>query len=63
MLNYQSTSFHDALYAARSCSACGRRRSSRPGCERMGIIEPGGGARLADALPAAFGRLIAGTAA
>ena len=31
MLNYQSTSFHDALLCARRCSACGPRRSSRRG--------------------------------
>ena len=29
--NYQSTSFHDALYAARRSWACARRPSSRPG--------------------------------
>ena len=30
MLNYQSTSFHDALYV-RDCSACGPRPNSKPG--------------------------------
>ena len=33
MLNYQSTSFHDALYCAR-CWACGPHLSSRPGWRR-----------------------------
>ena len=32
MLNYQSTSFHDALYLRAAARACGARRSSRPGC-------------------------------
>ena len=33
MLDYQSTSFHDALALAR-CWACGPRPNSRPGCKR-----------------------------
>jgi len=54
MLNYQSTSFHDALYARQSLGLC-----AAPEFEgwlaRMGILRQDGGRLiLGDALPAAF---------
>lgn len=57
MLGYQSTSFHDAL-------AMRRLLGLRPAPEfeawlqRMGVFEPGGAPRLADALPAGFAALL-----
>jgi ethanolamine ammonia-lyase large subunit len=58
MLNYQTTSFHDALYARR---VLGLRPAPEfeAWLERMGIFEPGGIARLADSMPASFSRLLA----
>jgi len=55
MLNYQTTSFHDALYARR---VLGLRPAPEfeAWLERMGIVEPGG-LRLAEAVPARFVRL------
>jgi ethanolamine ammonia-lyase large subunit len=53
MLNYQSTSFHDALVMRQLLGL-------RPAPEfegwlrRMGVFEPGDGLRLSDALPPAF---------
>jgi ethanolamine ammonia-lyase large subunit len=60
MLNYQSTSFHDALYARR---VLGLRPAPEfeAWLERMHIIAPGGGARLlehAGGLPPAFARTL-----
>ena len=60
MLNYQSTSFHDALYARR---VLGLRPAPEfeAWLERMTIIAPGGGARLlehAGGLPPAFARAL-----
>jgi ethanolamine ammonia-lyase large subunit len=58
MLNYQTTSFHDALYARRVLGL-------RPAPEfeawlqRMQIIEPGAPDRLRDAMPPTFSRLLA----
>ena len=55
MLNYQSTSFHDALYCAR-CWACGPRRSSRRGWSGRVLIDatrPHPAARAAEPLPRA----------
>ncbi len=58
MLNYQTTSFHDALYARR---VLGLRPAPEfeQWLERMGLIEPGAPDRLAEAPPPAFGRLLA----
>jgi ethanolamine ammonia-lyase large subunit len=57
MLNYQTTSFHDALYARR---VLGLRPAPEfeAWLERMGIFEPGGIARLADSMPPRFSRLL-----
>jgi ethanolamine ammonia-lyase large subunit len=57
MLNYQTTSFHDALYARR---ALGLRPAPEfeAWLERARIFEPGGGARLAEAMPERFARLL-----
>ena len=57
MLNYQTTSFHDALYARRVLGL-------RPAPEfeawlqRMGIFEPGDVVRLAQTMPVGFSRLL-----
>ncbi|HJV70230.1 ethanolamine ammonia-lyase subunit EutB [Ideonella sp.] len=53
MLNYQTTSFHDALYARR---VLGLRPAPEfeAWLERMRIFEPGGTARLAEAMPERF---------
>jgi ethanolamine ammonia-lyase large subunit len=57
MLNYQTTSFHDALYARQVLGL-------RPAPEfeewlmRMGIFEPGEHSRLSDALPQPFQRAL-----
>lgn len=60
MLNYQTTSFHDALYARRVTGA-------RPApefeawLEANGIFQPGGTARLRQELPARFQAAISGS--
>ncbi|MBX3606871.1 MAG: ethanolamine ammonia-lyase subunit EutB [Piscinibacter sp.] len=61
MLNYQTTSFHDALYARRVLGLRPAPEFER-WLEAMKITEPGAPDRLADALPAAFGRLLEKTA-
>ena len=55
MLNYQTTSFHDALYARR---VLGLRPAPEfeAWLERMRIVEPGGNARLAEAMPEHFAK-------
>ncbi|MBT9597746.1 MAG: ethanolamine ammonia-lyase subunit EutB [Vitreoscilla sp.] len=60
MLNYQTTSFHDALYARR---VLGLRPAPEfeAWLERMGVFAPGGQARLRDALPARFAHLLTNT--
>ena len=60
MLNYQTTSFHDALYVRR---VLGLRPAPEfeAWLERMGVFEPGGTARLAThagGLPPAFARAL-----
>jgi ethanolamine ammonia-lyase large subunit len=57
MLNYQSTSFHDALYARR---VLGLRPAPEfeAWLERMQIIEPGAPGRLAGPMPETFQRLL-----
>ncbi len=40
MLNYQSTSFHDALYLRGAARAAAARRSSRRGCTRWASPTP-----------------------
>jgi ethanolamine ammonia-lyase large subunit len=57
MLNYQTTSFHDALYTRR---VLGLRPAPEfeAWLERMQISEPGGIARLASSIPAPFARLL-----
>jgi ethanolamine ammonia-lyase large subunit len=57
MLNYQTTSFHDALYARR---VLGLRPAPEfeAWLERMRIFEPGGSMRLADSMPQGFSRLL-----
>ena len=58
MLNYQTTSFHDALYARR---VLGLRPTPEfeAWLERVGVFLPGGGARLVDAVPERFAHLLA----
>ena len=58
MLNYQSTSFHDALYLRQ---ALGLRASPEfeAWLQHMGVFEGGEGSRLADALPAPFAGVLA----
>jgi ethanolamine ammonia-lyase large subunit len=58
MLNYQTTSFHDALYARR---VLGLRPAPEfeAWLERAGIIHPGAPDRLVDGTPPAFSRLLA----
>jgi ethanolamine ammonia-lyase large subunit len=63
MLNYQTTSFHDALYARR---VLGLRPAPEfeAWLERVGVFMPGGGdggARLAEAMPERFARLLGPT--
>jgi ethanolamine ammonia-lyase large subunit len=53
MLNYQSTSFHDAL-AMRQLLGLKPAPEFDAWLQRMGVTEPGSGLRLAPALPAAF---------
>src|ERR1700712_3379350 len=61
MLNYQSTSFHDALYARRALGL-------RPAPEfeewlhDMAVFKPGATAALADEMPPSLGKLVAGAA-
>jgi ethanolamine ammonia-lyase large subunit len=57
MLNYQTTSFHDALYARR---VLGLRPAPEfeAWLERMGVLAPGGGARLLESAPAQFAQLL-----
>jgi ethanolamine ammonia-lyase large subunit len=57
MLNYQSTSFHDALYLRR---VLGLRPAPEfeAWLERMGVFEPGAPGRPREALPAAFAPLL-----
>jgi ethanolamine ammonia-lyase large subunit len=57
MLNYQTTSFHDALYARRVLGLRPAPEFER-WLEAMQITQPGAPDRLADAMPAAFGRLL-----
>ena len=58
MLNYQSTSFHDALYLRR---VLGLRASPEfeAWLQRLGVFEAGEGSRLSEALPAPFARVLA----
>lgn len=58
MLNYQSTSFHDAL-AMRQLFGLQPAPEFDAWLQRMGVTEPGSGLRLAQALPAAFAPAIA----
>jgi ethanolamine ammonia-lyase large subunit len=60
MLNYQSTSFHDALYVRR---VLGLRPAPEfeAWLERMAILAPDGGARLIEhptGVPPAFARVL-----
>jgi ethanolamine ammonia-lyase large subunit len=57
MLNYQTTSFHDALYARR---VLGLRPAPEfeAWLERMQIFQPGGLARLVDTMPNRFAHLL-----
>jgi ethanolamine ammonia-lyase large subunit len=57
MLNYQSTSFHDALVLRQ---VLGLRASPEfeAWLQRMGVFEAGEGSRLAEALPAAFASVL-----
>jgi ethanolamine ammonia-lyase large subunit len=57
MLNYQTTSFHDALYARR---ALGLKPAPEfeQWLEKMKITHPGAPDRLLDAVPPAFGRML-----
>jgi ethanolamine ammonia-lyase large subunit len=58
MLNYQSTSFHDAL-AMRQLLGLKPAPEFDAWLQRMGVTEPGSGLRLAPALPAAFAPAVA----
>ena len=58
MLNYQSTSFHDAL-AMRQLLGLRPAPEFEAWLQRMGVTEPGEGLRLATNLPAAFAPAIA----
>ena len=58
MLNYQSTSFHDAL-AMRQLLGLQPAPEFAAWLQRMGVTEPGETLRLANALPAAFAPAIA----
>jgi ethanolamine ammonia-lyase large subunit len=53
MLNYQSTSFHDAL-VMRQLQGLRPAPEFEEWLRRMGVFEPGHSLRLADALPAPF---------
>jgi ethanolamine ammonia-lyase large subunit len=58
MLNYQSTSFHDALYL-RSLLKLRPAPEFEAWLERMGILEDGIQLRATRALPAAFQKALA----
>ncbi len=58
MLNYQSTSFHDAL-AMRQVFGLRAAPEFEAWLVRMGVFEPGDRSRLADALPAPFAAVLA----
>ena len=62
MLNYQSTSFHDAL-VMRQLLGLRPAPEFEAWLQRMGVTEPGEGLRLANNLPAAFAPAIARLAA
>jgi ethanolamine ammonia-lyase large subunit len=62
MLNYQSTSFHDAL-AMRQLLGLRPAPEFEAWLQRMGVTQPGEGLRLANNLPAAFAPAIARLAA
>jgi ethanolamine ammonia-lyase large subunit len=53
MLNYQSTSFHEAL-VMRQLMGLRPAPEFEAWLQRMGVFEPGAGSRLADVLPAPF---------
>ena len=53
MLNYQSTSFHDAL-VMRQVMKLRAAPEFEAWLQRVGVFEPGDGSRLTDALPAPF---------
>jgi ethanolamine ammonia-lyase large subunit len=57
MLNYQTTSFHDALYARRVLGLKPAPEFEQ-WLEKMRITQPGSPDRLVDALPPAFGRML-----
>ena len=57
MLNYQTTSFHDALYARRVLGLRPAPEFER-WLERMRITQPGAPDRLLEAMPPAFDRLL-----
>ena len=57
MLNYQSTSFHDAL-VLRDTLGLRPAPEFEAWLQRMGVFEPGTGSRLAAALPAPFQALL-----
>ncbi len=57
MLNYQSTSFHDAL-VMRQLMGLRAAPEFEAWLQRMGVFEPGEGSRLADALPAPFAAVL-----
>ncbi len=58
MLNYQSTSFHDAL-AMRSILGLHAAPEFEAWLQTMGVLEPGGAPRLADRMPGAFASTLA----
>ena len=58
MLNYQTTSFHDALYV-REVLGLKPAPEFEAWLQRAGVFEPGDRPRLSDALPQAFGRVLA----
>ncbi|RJP71626.1 MAG: ethanolamine ammonia-lyase subunit EutB [Comamonadaceae bacterium] len=58
MLNYQSTSFHDAL-VLRQLLGLRAAPEFEAWLQRMGVFEPGEGSRLAPALPDAFAPVLA----
>ena len=57
MLNYQSTSFHDAL-ALRQVLGLRPAPEFEDWLQRMGVFEPGPRPRLAESLPAPFRALL-----
>jgi ethanolamine ammonia-lyase large subunit len=58
MLNYQTTSFHDALYA-RQVLGLQPAPEFETWLQNMGIFEPGERPRLREALPESFQRALA----